>query len=45
MRTQNFLLHNIAMRQTYEYWRAALTADCVVFGFDEGELKVVLTER
>src|ERR1043166_3306857 len=30
---------------TYEYPRAALTVDCVVFGFDEGELKVLLIER
>src|SRR5215471_21407433 len=30
---------------TYEYPRAALTVDCVVFGFDEGDLKVLLIER
>jgi 8-oxo-dGTP diphosphatase len=30
---------------TYKYPRAALTVDCVVFGFDEGELKVLLIER
>jgi 8-oxo-dGTP diphosphatase len=30
---------------TYEYPRAALTVDCVVFGFDEGELKVLLIQR
>lgn len=30
---------------SYEYPRAALTVDCVVFGFDEGELKVLLIER
>ncbi len=29
----------------YEYPRAALTVDCVVFGLDEGELKVLLIER
>jgi 8-oxo-dGTP diphosphatase len=29
----------------YQYPRAALTVDCVVFGFDEGELKVLLIER
>jgi len=33
------------MRHTYKYPRAALTVDCVVFGFDEGELKVLLIER
>ena len=33
------------MPHTYEYPRAALTVDCVVFGFDEGELKVLLIER
>src|SRR3954470_7679497 len=30
---------------TYQYPRAALTVDCVVFGFDEGELKVLLIQR
>src|SRR5688572_2763996 len=30
---------------TYDYPRPALTVDCVVFGFDEGELKVLLIER
>lgn len=33
------------MSHTYEYPRAALTVDCVVFGFDETELKVLLIER
>src|SRR6266496_6616036 len=30
---------------TYQYPRAALTVDCVVFGFDEGELKALLIQR
>lgn len=30
---------------TYRYPRAALTVDCVVFGFDEGALKVLLIRR
>src|SRR5690242_19025156 len=30
---------------SYPYPRAALTVDCVVFGFDEGELKVLLIQR
>lgn len=30
---------------TYQYPRAALTVDCVVFGFDEDELKVLLIQR
>src|SRR6266700_5386645 len=30
---------------TYQFPRAALTVDCVVFGFDESELKVLLIER
>ena len=30
---------------SYAYPRAALTVDCVVFGFDEGELKVLLIQR
>src|SRR6266851_3298198 len=33
------------MTFSYKYPRAALTVDCVVFGFDEGELKVLLIER
>src|ERR1700682_5187137 len=33
------------MTHTYKYPRAALTVDCVVFGFDEGELKVLLIQR
>jgi 8-oxo-dGTP diphosphatase len=30
---------------TYEYPRGALTVDCVVFGFDGGELKILLIQR
>lgn len=30
---------------TYAYPRPALTVDCVVFGFDEGDLKVLLIQR
>lgn len=30
---------------TYEYPRPAMTADCVVFGFDGNDLKVLLIER
>lgn len=33
------------MPHTYQYPRAALTVDCVVFGLDEGELKILLIER
>jgi 8-oxo-dGTP diphosphatase len=33
------------MPHAYEYPRAALTVDCVVFGFDEGELKALLIQR
>jgi len=33
------------MPHTYEFPRAALTVDCVVFGFDEAELKVLLIRR
>ena len=29
----------------YEYPRAALTVDCVVFGLDDGDLKVLLIQR
>ncbi len=30
---------------TYQYPRAALTVDCVVFGFDEANIKILLIER
>jgi 8-oxo-dGTP diphosphatase len=30
---------------TYEYPRPSVTVDCVVFGLDEGDLKVLLIER
>lgn len=33
------------MAFTYRYPRAALTVDCVVFGFDEGALKILLIRR
>lgn len=33
------------MPYTYEYPRAALTVDCVVFGLDDEDLKVLLIER
>ncbi len=33
------------MAYTYQYPRAALTVDCAVFGFDGGELKVLLIQR
>jgi 8-oxo-dGTP diphosphatase len=33
------------MAYTYEYPRAALTVDCIVFGLDEQELKVMLIQR
>lgn len=33
------------MAFTYEFPRPALTVDCVVFGFDEGDLKVLLIQR
>ena len=33
------------MSYTYEYARAALTTDCVVFGLDDEELKVLLIQR
>ena len=32
-------------KYTYEYPRPAVTTDCVIFGFDGGELKVLLIER
>ena len=33
------------MTFTYKYARAALTVDCVVFGLDERDLKVMLIQR
>ena len=33
------------MAHTYQYPRAALTVDCVVFGFDGGDLQVLLIRR
>ena len=33
------------MPYTYDYPRAALTVDCVVFGLDEDDLKVLLIQR
>lgn len=33
------------MPYTYEYPRPSLTVDCVVFGLDEGDLKVLLIQR
>lgn len=33
------------MSFTYRYARPALTVDCVVFGFDEGALKILLIRR
>ena len=33
------------MTFTYEYARPALAVDCVVFGLDENDLKVLLIQR
>ena len=33
------------MAYAYEYPRPALTVDCVVFGLDETDLKVLLIQR
>jgi 8-oxo-dGTP diphosphatase len=33
------------MKVTYDFSRPAVTVDCVVFGFDEGDLKVLLVRR
>src|SRR5436305_14609656 len=38
-------LNSNIMPHTYQFPRAALTVDCVVFGFDEGDLKVLLIQR
>ncbi|MBK8806576.1 MAG: NUDIX hydrolase [Bacteroidales bacterium] len=36
---------NEQQKYCYEYPRPAVTTDCVIFGFDEGELKLLLIER
>src|SRR5882762_6174144 len=33
------------MQNVYKYPRAALTVDCVLFGLDEGDLKLLLIQR
>ena len=33
------------MPYTYDYPRAALTVDCVVFGLDDDEIKILLVQR
>ena len=33
------------MSYTYEYPHAAITADCVIYGFDGEHLKILLIER
>ena len=33
------------MPYTYDYPRPALTVDCIVFGLDDGDLKVILIQR
>lgn len=33
------------LKYSYEYPRPAVTTDCIIFGFDAGELKVLLVER
>src|SRR5947208_8997535 len=38
-------MRGIAMPYTYEYARASLTVDCVIFGLDEENLKILLIER
>src|SRR5881296_1990513 len=38
-------LTDFSMPYSYQYPRPALTVDCVVFGFDESDLKVLLIER
>lgn len=32
-------------KYTYDYPRPAITVDCIIFGFDKNELKVLLTKR
>lgn len=38
-------MKTIRVAATYQYPRAALTVDCVIFGFDEGDLKLLLIQR
>src|SRR5690606_121229 len=39
MHTKNINTHRIEIR---DYFMAAISVDCVIFGFDENELKVLL---
>src|ERR1035437_9011406 len=32
-------------KYSYEYPRPAVTTDCIIFGFDAGEIKVLLVEK
>jgi 8-oxo-dGTP diphosphatase len=45
MKFTNSLTHNSLNAHTYRYPRPALTVDCVVFGFDETDLKVLVIKR
>jgi len=38
-------MRDVAISYSYEYPRGALTVDCVVFGLDDSELKVMLIQR
>ena len=33
------------MPYTYEYPRPSVTVDCILFGFDEGEMRILLIQR
>lgn len=36
---------NTPQKHTYDYARPAITVDCIIFGFDNNNLKVLLTKR
>ncbi|WP_420804731.1 NUDIX domain-containing protein [Sphingobacterium deserti] len=39
------MMKNLQLKYTYAYPRPAVTVDCVIFGFDKGDLKILLTKR
>ena len=38
-------IKRFSMPYTYEYPRPSVTVDCILFGFDEGEMRILLIQR
>jgi 8-oxo-dGTP diphosphatase len=45
LRINNTIKMEEKLKYSYEYPRPAVTTDCIIFGFDAGEIKVLLIER